>query len=97
MQQPDLQRIAHEAGFRDQPLTVAAIDGAGRFVEHCQGRWPDGVAVGATDRFYAASLTKQLTAATATVNGDSTQRPEKSWIGGATTARLKKNVTDTTA
>jgi CubicO group peptidase (beta-lactamase class C family) len=49
------------------PLTIAVCNGAGQVEEVARGRWPDGRLVRPTDRFYAASLAKQVTGAAAAV------------------------------
>ena len=45
------------------PASVAAVDRTGRVETAVVGNWPDGRAVTPDDRFYAASLTKQVTGA----------------------------------
>lgn len=47
------------------PLAIAVCDGAGRVEEVGRGKWPNGNCVRLTDRFYAASLAKQITGAAA--------------------------------
>ena len=47
----------------DLPLAIAVRDGQGNMVELLQGRWPNGSLVAPGQKFYAASLTKQLTGA----------------------------------
>jgi CubicO group peptidase (beta-lactamase class C family) len=47
----------------DVPLAVAACGTGGISLSWVQGRWPDGSIVATHDRFYAASLAKQLTGA----------------------------------
>jgi CubicO group peptidase (beta-lactamase class C family) len=62
------------AGLVDQsalasevPLAIAVCNGAGQVDEVVRGSWPDGRLVRPTDRFYAASLAKQVTGAAAAV------------------------------
>jgi CubicO group peptidase (beta-lactamase class C family) len=63
---PDLPRALAEAGFRDgTPVAVAVSDADGAIADACSGRWPDGSPVEPADRFYLASLAKQLTGAAA--------------------------------
>ena len=49
------------------PLAIAVCNGAGQIQEVARGRWSDGRLVRPTDRFYAASLAKQITGAAAAV------------------------------
>lgn len=49
------------------PLAIAVCDSAGQVDEVCSGKWPDGNLVRPIDRFYAASLAKQITGAAAAV------------------------------
>ncbi len=52
------------AGFAsDTPVSLAVVDATGQVRTAVSGQWPDGRAVSTDDRFYAASLTKQITAA----------------------------------
>jgi CubicO group peptidase (beta-lactamase class C family) len=52
------------AGFASgTPITVARCTASGFIEEFVTGTWPNGRAVVATDRFYGASLAKQLTGA----------------------------------
>jgi len=52
------------AGFPPEtPVSLATVDASGTVNTGTAGQWPDGRAVIADDRFYAASLTKQITAA----------------------------------
>ena len=45
------------------PVALATCDRSGAVVDAVAGRWPNGRDVSAADRFYAASLTKQVTGA----------------------------------
>ena len=47
------------------PLALAWVDAKGEVTEQASGTWPNGQPVTPRDRFYAASLAKQLTAAAA--------------------------------
>lgn len=58
----DLSAIAPNA-----PVAIAVCNGAGQVEEVARGKWPDGNLVRPTDRFYAASLAKQITGAAAAV------------------------------
>jgi len=52
------------AGFPSgTPVTLATVNQSGRVETAVAGAWPDGSAVTSDDRFYAASLTKQVTGA----------------------------------
>ena len=51
----------------DLPLAIAVCNGAGQICEIARGHWADGRLVRPADRFYAASLAKQVTGATAAV------------------------------
>lgn len=57
--------IARSSPMPDMPLVVAACDRSGQIEEAASGVWPDGKPVRATDRFYGASLAKQITGAAA--------------------------------
>ena len=57
----DVAGLARTAGLADQPLALAAHGPDGLLVAHVQGRWTGGRPVSLADRFYGASLTKQLT------------------------------------
>ncbi len=58
----ELAGLVEEVGLAEVPLSLAAI-GPGMELDHLQGRWADGSTVTARDRFYGASLTKQMTGA----------------------------------
>jgi len=47
------------------PLALAWVDAKGQVAEHASGTWPNGHPVTPRDRFYAASLAKQVTGAAA--------------------------------
>jgi len=47
------------------PLSLAWVDAKGQVAEHASGTWPNGHPVTPCDRFYAASLAKQVTGAAA--------------------------------
>ena len=52
------------AGFASgTPLAIARCDRSGVIEEHVSGTWPNGPPVTSTDRFYVASLAKQVTGA----------------------------------
>lgn len=57
----DVAGLARTTDLSDQPLVVAAHGPDGLLVDHMQGHWRDGRPVARADRFYGASLTKQLT------------------------------------
>jgi len=60
----DLQALTASVPFAPGvPLAVAVRDGHGAVVEHLQGHWPDGSPVVPGQKFYAASLAKQVTGA----------------------------------
>ena len=60
----DLAAALAGAGLPEgTPATIATIDRAGHIQTAVSGRWPNGQAVTAADRFYAASLAKQVTGA----------------------------------
>lgn len=64
----DLEALVASVPFApDLPLAVALRDGQGNMVELLQGHWPDGTLVVASDKFYAASLAKQVTGAATAV------------------------------
>ncbi len=66
--QGDLEALVASLPFApDLPLAVALRDGQGNVVELLQGHWPDGKPVVAGDKFYAASLAKQVTGAAVAV------------------------------
>lgn len=59
-----LARLVERAGFASEtPLALARRDRSGAIEELATGSWPDGHPVTSTDRFYAASLAKQVTGA----------------------------------
>ena len=61
-----LQDLAAAAAITPgTPLAIASIDARGEAVEHVSGTWPNGQPVTPRDRFYAASLAKQVTGAAA--------------------------------
>ncbi|WP_417308108.1 serine hydrolase domain-containing protein [Devosia sp.] len=63
---PDLPRAIAAAGFDDgTQLSIAVADQNGEIFEAVGGEWPDGRPVALTDRFYLASLAKQMTGAAA--------------------------------
>jgi CubicO group peptidase (beta-lactamase class C family) len=59
--QLDVAGFARSAGLDGLPLAIAAHGPDGLVVDHVEGRWSDGEPVVRSDRFYGASLTKQLT------------------------------------
>jgi len=60
----DLAAALAGAGLPEgTPATIATIDRAGHIQTAVSGRWPNGQAVTAADRFYSASLAKQVTGA----------------------------------
>ena len=62
----NLSAVMRTAEFdADTPVSLAAVSRQGHMETIAAGRWPDGSAVVETDWFYAASLSKQLTAAAA--------------------------------
>lgn len=64
----DLARLVDQSALASQgPLVIAVYNGAGQVEEVARGRWPDGRSVQTADRFYAASLAKQITGAAAAV------------------------------
>ena len=61
-----LQNLAATVGITPgTPLVIAFIGARGEAVEHVSGTWPNGQPVTPRDRFYAASLAKQVTGAAA--------------------------------
>lgn len=64
----ELARLVDQSASASQgPLVVAVCNGAGEVQDVARGRWPDGRPVHPGDRFYAASLAKQITGAAAAV------------------------------
>lgn len=64
----ELARLVDLSALAPQgPLAIAVCNGAGQLEEVARGRWPDGRLVRPTDRFYGASLAKQITGAAAAV------------------------------
>jgi CubicO group peptidase (beta-lactamase class C family) len=64
----DLAELVAAAGFEaPTPVAVAACSRDGAHWTHVQGSWPDGSAADAHDRFYTASLSKQVTGAVVAV------------------------------
>lgn len=64
----ELARLVDQSAVAPQvPLAIAVCNGAGQMEEVGRGKWPDGNVVRPTDRFYAASLSKQITGAAAAV------------------------------
>ncbi|MET3899242.1 CubicO group peptidase (beta-lactamase class C family) [Devosia sp. UYZn731] len=64
----ELARLVDQSALASEvPLAIAVCNGAGKVDEVSRGRWPDGRLVRITDRFYAASLAKQVTGAAAAV------------------------------
>lgn len=62
--QSDLETMVAAVPFAsDLPLAVAFRDGQGNVLDLLQGRWPGGSPVASGQKFYAASLTKQVTGA----------------------------------
>ena len=62
--QSDLETLVAAVPFpSDLPLAVAVRDGQGNVLDLLQGRWPGGSPVASGQKFYAASLTKQVTGA----------------------------------
>jgi CubicO group peptidase (beta-lactamase class C family) len=62
----ELARLVDRSAIGSEvPLVIAVHNGAGRMESIARGRWPDGRLVRPTDRFYAASLAKQVTGAAA--------------------------------
>lgn len=61
----DLAAALVAAGLDDGTPVAVAVALSGNITEACAGRWPDGAPVSPTDRFYLASLAKQLTGAAA--------------------------------
>ena len=60
----DIPHLIEAAGFAPgQPVGVAGRGAGGWQIGCAAGHWPDGRAVTSEDRFYAASLSKQLTGA----------------------------------
>lgn len=55
--------LAGAAFAEGTPVAIARVDRLGAIEEAVAGRWPDGAPVTADDRFYAASLSKQVTGA----------------------------------
>jgi CubicO group peptidase (beta-lactamase class C family) len=56
------------AGIDDElPVAFAVVDGAGKLAAAASGVWRDGRPVSLEDRFYGASVAKQLTGAAATL------------------------------
>lgn len=61
-----LRDLAAASGIAiDAPFALAWVDASGRVAEHASGTWPNGRPVTTRDRFYAASLAKQVTGAAA--------------------------------
>jgi CubicO group peptidase (beta-lactamase class C family) len=64
----ELARLVDQSALApDVPLAIAVCSGAGQVQEVAWGSWPDGRLVRPADRFYAASLAKQITGAAAAV------------------------------
>lgn len=64
----ELARLVDQSALASEvPLAIAVCNGAGQVAEVARGSWPDGRLVRPTDRFYAASLAKQVTGAAAAV------------------------------
>lgn len=63
----DLDQIIEQIGMPDVPLVIAVCNRAGELNFSAKGSWPDGRQVHSSDRFYAASLAKQVTGAAAAV------------------------------
>ena len=62
----DLVRLVEQSELpRDAPVAVASVDAAGTMASAVSGCWRTGRPVSPDDRFYAASLAKQLTGAAA--------------------------------
>lgn len=60
----DLNAALASAGLPSgTPVTIATVDSTGHVESAVSGHWPNGRAVTTADRFYAASLTKQVTGA----------------------------------
>lgn len=71
------QLIEQSALAFEVPLALAVCNGAGQVEEVARGSWPGGRLVRPTDRFYAASLAKQITgAATAVLVRDGRLDPD---------------------
>jgi CubicO group peptidase (beta-lactamase class C family) len=81
-----LATLVERAGFaRGTPVAVARISG-GIIEDHVSGIWPNGQPVAPSDRFYVASLAKQVTgAALALLVRDGVvdpDRPVSDYVGG---------------
>lgn len=64
----ELARLVDQSALvPEAPLVIAVCNGAGQVQEVARGSWPDGRLVRPTDRFYAASLAKQVTGAAAAI------------------------------
>lgn len=64
----ELAQLVDESALAfEGPLAIAVCNGAGNVEEVTRGSWPDGRLVHPTDRFYAASLAKQITGAAAAI------------------------------
>jgi CubicO group peptidase (beta-lactamase class C family) len=64
----ELARLVDQSALASHvPVAIAVCNGAGLVVGVARGSWPDGSLVRLTDRFYAASLAKQVTGAAAAV------------------------------
>jgi CubicO group peptidase (beta-lactamase class C family) len=59
--------VDHSALASRGPLAIAVCNGAGAVQEVARGSWPEGRSVRPGDRFYVASLAKQITGAAAAV------------------------------
>lgn len=63
-----LARLVDQSALASHvPVAIAVCNGDGLVAGVARGRWPDGRLVRLTDRFYAASLAKQVTGAAAAV------------------------------
>lgn len=64
----ELARLVDQSALASEvPLAIAVCNGAGQVDEVTRGSWPGGRLVGPADRFYAASLAKQVTGVAAAV------------------------------
>lgn len=64
----ELAQLVDESALAfEVPLAIAVCNLAGNVEEVTRGSWPDGRLVHPTDRFYAASLAKQITGAAAAI------------------------------